>query len=355
MATVLPDDCARLLAFQHGVIARWQAPAVGLNLRFVDAQLRYDRWRPLYRGVYAAYTGVPPRECLLWAGLLRAGPGAVLSHHTAAELDGLTDRASDIIHVTIGHERRVSISGRERHELAPRIVVHRSCRLDAAQHPARTPPRTRIEETVLDLTQLSDSFDEVFSWLSRGCGRRLVTPGLLRAALIMRGRVRWHDEILDALPVIADGVHSNLEYRYVRDVERAHGLPEARRQVKMSREAAFPRSQYLDNLYEPFGVAVELDGAAYHLVEDRWRDIRKDNVSATSGIVTLRFNWADVTRRTCMVAADVASALRQRGWTGLPSRCGPACVASASLAGKNIRGYDGNSSPLADQAPWEGR
>lgn len=281
----------------------------------------------------------------------------MLSHHTAAELDGLTDRASDIIHVTIGHDRRVSISGRERHELAPRIVVHRSRRIDAAQHPARTPPRTRIEETVLDLTQLSNSFDEVFSWLSRGCGRRLVTPRLLRAALIMRGRVRWHDEILDALPLIADGAHSNLEYRYVRDVERAHGLPEAKRQVKqvkVSRETAFPRSRYLDNLYEPFGVAVELDGAAYHLVEDRWRDIRKDNASATSGIVTLRFSWADVTRRTCMVAADVASALRQRGWTGLPSRCGPACVVPASLAGNNLREYDGNSSPLADQAPWGG-
>jgi very-short-patch-repair endonuclease len=120
--------------------------------------------------------------------------------------------------------------------------------------------------------------------------------------------------------------HSNLEYRYVRDVERAHGLPKAKRQARMSRGPSLRRSQYLDNLYELFGVAVELDGAAHHLAEDRWRDIRKDNVSAASGIVTLRFSWADVTRRGCAVAAGVAGALQQRGWEGQPSRCGAACT-----------------------------
>ncbi|HTW00601.1 MAG TPA: hypothetical protein VMF87_09910, partial [Streptosporangiaceae bacterium] len=91
MCADVPGECARLLKRQRGVIARWQAPAVGLGAGFIDGQLRWGRWQPLYFGVYAAFTGVPSRESLLWAGLLRAGPGAVLSHHTAAELDGLTD------------------------------------------------------------------------------------------------------------------------------------------------------------------------------------------------------------------------------------------------------------------------
>ena len=324
MTAALPDDCARLLAFQHEVIARWQAPAVGLSPAVIDGQLRRGRWQPLYVGVYAAYTGAPPRESLLWAGVLRAGRDAVLSHHTAAELDGLTDHPGESLHVTVDRKRRVEISGGRRHELAPAIVLHRTSRFDAIGHPARTPPRTRIEETVLDLVALSISFDDAFSWLSRGCGRRLVTPQQLHQALDARGRVRWRDEILAALAVIADGVHSNLEYRYVRDVERPHGLPEATRQARMPQGS---RWHYLDNLYQPFGVAVELDGRAYHLVEDRWRDIRKDNVSATSGIMTLRFSWGDVTRRPCAVAADVAGALRQRGWPGPPARCGRACTA----------------------------
>jgi very-short-patch-repair endonuclease len=326
----LPDECARLLSAQQGVIARWQASAIGLSPALIDTQLRQGRWQPLYRGVYAAYTGPPPRDSVLWAGLLRAGPGAVLSHHTATELDGLTDRPSTATHVTIARSRRVRVCEAESQGSLPCITVHQTRRLDAIRHPARTPPRTRIEETVLDLAELSAGFDDAFSWLSRGCGRRLVTPPVLRGALIVRGRMRWHDEILGALQIIEDGVQSNLEYRYVRDVERPHGLPAAKRQARMAgssdRRHTRLGSRYLDNLYEAFGVAVELDGSAYHLAEDRWRDIRRDNLNATSGIVTLRFGWTDVSQRPCAVAADVATALRQRGWPGRTARCGPRCM-----------------------------
>jgi hypothetical protein len=323
-------ECAELLSFQGGVIARWQAPAVGLSPAAIDTRLRRGRWRPLYRGVYAAYTGVPPRESLLWAGLLRAGPGAVLSHHTAAELDGLTDRPSVVTHVTVGPGKRVRLCEEEQ-EPVPRIVIHRAERLDARRHPARTPPRTRVEETTLDLAELSNSFDDAFAWLSRGCGRRLVTPQMPRRALLLRSRMRWRDEILGALRLIEDGVQSNLEYRYVRDAERAHGLPKAKRQARMTASlarvgSARTRPAYLDNLYEQFGVAVELDGSAYHLVEDRWRDIRRDNSNAAAGIVTLRFSWADVTRRPCAVAAEVAATLQQRGWAGAAVPCGLDCL-----------------------------
>jgi hypothetical protein len=323
MTADLPGDCARLLKRQRGVIARWQAATVGLSAGFIDGQVRWGRWQPLYFGVYAAFTGIPPRDSLLWAGLLRAGPGAVLSHHSAAELDGLTDRPGRVTHVTVQSGKRVRINIEGSRVVTPRIVVHRTERLAAVRHPARTPPRTRIEETILDLVQVSTSFDDAFSWLSRGCGRRLVTPQQIRQAVTERARQRWREEILAALPVISDGVHSNLENRYVRDVERPHGLPKAKRQRRMVQGT---RSRYPDNLYESFGVGVELDGNAYHLVEDRWQDIRKDNAGAVSGIVTLRFSWADVTQRPCAVAAVVAGALSQRGWPGPPSRCGPTCM-----------------------------
>ncbi|HEV2242118.1 MAG TPA: DUF559 domain-containing protein [Streptosporangiaceae bacterium] len=326
MSAPLSDDCAWLLDLQRGMIARWQAAAVGLNPRAIEALLRTGRWRPIYRGIYAAYTGEPPRESQLWAASLRGGPGAALSHHTAAELDGLTDRASNVIHLTVGHDRRIRIPADEGTGRAPRVIIHRSARIDEIRHPARTPPRTRIEETVLDLTQLSADFDDAFSWLSRGCGRRLLTPLLLHEAVGKRGRVRWRGEILAALPLIADGVNSLLEYRYVRDVEQPHGLPTAKRQAKFIRGVRFPRSQYLDNLYEPSGLVVELDGSAAHLVEDRWRDIRRDNFFARLGIVTLRFSWADVTRRPCAVAIDVRDVLRRRGWADESRSCGLGCV-----------------------------
>lgn len=251
MTADLPSACVRLLKLQHGAIARWQAVGVGLDLATVDAMLRRGRWQTLYRGVYAAFTGDPPRACLLWAGLLRAGPGAALSHHSAAELDGLTDHGSKIIHVTVSHERRVKVSHEEPLRRTWPVAIHRTSRIDAMTHPARTPPRTRVEETILDLAQLSATFDEVFSWLCKGCGRRLVTPQRIHTAAGLRSRLRWRDEILGALPLLGEGVNSYLEYRYVHDVERAHRLPAATRQPKVVLTSQIRQVIYLDNRYDP--------------------------------------------------------------------------------------------------------
>lgn len=325
MVIRLPRDCVELLTQQEGVLARWQAADCALRTSAIDALLRSDRWRVLYRGVYAAYTGKPSRESALWAAVRRCGPSAALSHVSAAELDGLCDRPGHAIHVTVASPMRIRFDAAEFGHGLPRIILHRSTRMDAARHPARTPPRTRIEETVLDLTQLARTFDGAFSWLSTACGRRLVTPDQIRAAAECRGKLRWRADVLTALDEIGAGVFSNLELRYMRNVERAHGLPEATRQARMKRGW---RSAYLDNLYAAFGVAVELDGRAAHLVEDRWQDIHRDNFFAGAGIITLRYNWTDVTGRPCAVASQVAQLLRLHGWTGELIACRPSCPAT---------------------------
>ena len=146
-----------LIEYQRGVLARWQLADRPDDLSAIDSLLRSRRWQMLYRGVYAAYTGPPAREATLWAAVLRCGPSAALSYFTAAELDGLADRPSEAIHVTIPGHLRVSPSEPEFSREPPRIVVHRSARCDAAKHPARTPTRIRTEETVLDLVDLADT------------------------------------------------------------------------------------------------------------------------------------------------------------------------------------------------------
>jgi hypothetical protein len=318
----LSASCRLLLAAQAGVFARWQAASVGLDPAVIDVRLRQGRWQRLYRGVYATFTGRPSRECFLWAAVLRSGPGTALSYNSAAELDGLAEVRAGAIHVTVLPERKVAITGHERGAGAPRVIVHQSARLGLALHPARMPPRTRVEETVLDLFQASASFDEALSWPVAACARRRTTHGALILATQARPRLRWRAALLGALGEIGNGAHSVLEFRYTRGVERPHGLPAARRQARMSRGS---RSQYLDNFYEEFGVAVELDGRAAHRAEDRWQDAHRDNFFAGVGIVTLRYGWADVTERPCQLAAEIGQVLRERGWTGRPSRCGPAC------------------------------
>jgi hypothetical protein len=312
---------------QQGILARWQVAGRVPDLAAIDGLLRAGRWQTLYRGVYATYTGRPSRATKLWAGVLRCGPDAVLSHFTAAELDRITDDPSQAIYVSIPQTTRIRVAPTEFRGRLPGIVLHRSPRVASARHPARMPPRTRVEETVLDLTDLARTFDAAFAWLSAACGRRLITPDQIRDAATKRARLRWRADVMGALEEITDGVLSNLERHYLRNVQRPHGLPEPRRQAHGERRG---RSAYLDNLYEEFGLAVELDGLASHQAETRWDDIHRDNHFAGAGIITLRYNWADVTQRPCQVAAEIALTLRRRGWTGTLRSCRSCSVALAS-------------------------
>jgi len=327
MVTRISAPSGELIEYQRGILARWQADCAA-DIAAIDALVRSGRWQMLYRGVYATYTGPPSRDGVLWAAVLRCGPAAALSHLTAAELDGLAEERRDVTHVTIPGQLRVRQPGRESDgkfgARIPRVVVHRSSRLAQAKHPVRTPPRTRVEETVLDLVESAQNFDGAFHWLSAACGRRLVTPVQLRDAVGCRAKMRWRSDVLVAVEEISEGVLSNLERGYLRNVERPHRLPAPKRQYRKRRGA---RSAYLDNLYDDFGVAVELDGLASHPAESRWLDMRRDSFFASTGIITLRYCWADITTRPCQVAREVGLVLRQRGWTGTLRACHASCGA----------------------------
>jgi hypothetical protein len=303
-----------LLGLQSGIVARGQALRHGLDDDLIENRLRSGRWRAVHWGVYATFPGSLSREAELWAAVLRAGPGAALSHQTAAELLGLTGDRSDVIHLTVPPGRHPGpIRG---------AVVHQSRRIAAATHPVQLPPRTRVEETTLDLTQSAASFNEAYDWVCRAIGGRLTTAARLRAALDARPKARWRTGLIIALAEADSGVHSILERRYVRKVERPHGLPAATRQA---RTAHSPRSRYVDNLYEEAGLAVELDGQAAHGLAQRRADMRRDNDHAAAGILTLRYSWADVTERPCAVAQQVAEVMASRGAPVSLRPCTPAC------------------------------
>ncbi len=310
----MPEQASELAASQDGVITRCQALGSGITDSAIKARVRSGRWRPISQGVYATFTGEPHRRSLWWAAVLGAGSGATLSYQSAAELDRMTGTFSVPIHVTVPRRRRV--------DRIPGLVVHYSMRIDEARHPCLQPPRTRIEETVLDLTQAAGTFDEAFGWLCRAVGGRFTTPQRLRAAMDARSRVRRRVGLDIALNDVSEGAHSLLELLYLK-IERSHGLPHASRQARLSRGG---RNQYRDSLYEGYGVAVELDGRVAHPIEVRWRDMRRDNAGAAEGILTLRYGYADVTERPCAVAAEVGRVLQSRRWHGKPRPCGPECM-----------------------------
>jgi hypothetical protein len=267
------------------MVARWQTIEHGMPQHLLHTMLRSGRWVPRHPGVYATFTGPLPRRAELWAAVLHASvgrtvagrthePDAVLSHETAAELHGLIDRPSTLIHVTVPDRRRRPVA-------PPGVKVHSAERLSRTRHPAQSPPRTRVEDTVLDLTQSCADLDAAVDWLSRACGKRLTTTSRLAAALRERGRVRWRAGLRYALDDTANGAHNLFELLFCRLVERAHGLPAAARQVRRARGGGV---EYDDVDYEEFRTLVRLDGRV-HEYEERFRDMERDN-SAVSGART---------------------------------------------------------------------
>ena len=309
----IPAAAAGIAQWQAGAISRRQLLDAGLTGQLIKRRLERGRWQQLHWGVYAVFNGPPGRDTWLWAAILRAGPGAVLSHQTAAELHGLIDTPAEAIFVTVPSTRRITAHG---------IVVRISGRIGEATQPNREPPRTTVEETVLDLAQLARTFDDACGWITRACGRRLTTEEKLRAALVLRKKMRWRPELDDVLAAAGAGIHSVLEYRYVRDVERAHGLPRSRHQVRVVING---KTVYRDLYYDEYQVAVELDGRLAHPADERWRDSQRDNQAGAQGVLTLRYSWRDIYGHACETAVLQARILRRRGWRGTPRPCSPGC------------------------------
>ena len=173
--------------------------------------------------------------------------------------------------------------------------------------------------TVLDLVAVAPTFDRAYSWIARAVSRKLVTVAALRAALADRRRIRWREWLVDALQDADDGVYSSLERRYIRDVERAHGLP---RSAHQARRLLDGKVQYRDNWYPRYRVAVEVDGPDYHQNERVQLDKDRDNRNlALDDVKTHRFGPVGVTEHACQSAALISATLQRNGWDGVPHSC----------------------------------
>lgn len=331
MTNELPSSAQRLASRQSSVLALSQAPELGLGAQSMKNRVRYGDWQRLQRGVYATYTGNPTREARLWAAILRAGPGAVLSHFTAAERHGLLDEPSTPIHVTVPAIRNPARCGK-----IPGVVLHRSDSVFRTCHPAMAPPCTRIEDTVLDIIKIIGSFDAKFYWVCQAVGSRRTTPERILESLGERKRFPCRSQVQVMLGYAAEGIMSWLERQWADGVEHAHGIPAARRQVRVRQETG---NTYLDNLYEEYRICVELDGTVAHPESERWRDHTRDRWNLVhEKIVTVRFGVQHLRDRQdrCEAAADMICLLNDRGPKDAPRvghPCGQACPVQRLYAG----------------------
>lgn len=120
-------------------------------------------------------------------------------------------------------------------------------------------------------------------WLTTAVQQRLTTPELVLRETASRARVTHRQLMLDLLTDVAAGAESALEVSYLRDVERAHGLPRGRRQLQ---RLGLPC--HCDVGYDEFQTLVELDGRDGHVGSGRFRDMLRGNTFAAALWLTLR-------------------------------------------------------------------
>jgi hypothetical protein len=323
-AEQLKSDLAALTDAQAGIVTHAQAAGAGRTESWIEHRLRSERWRRVHHGIYATFTGPLPREAELWAALLWAGKGAMLSHETALEVAELIDKPSAEIHLTVPSARRPA-QGKP----MPGVVIHRSDQVSPLVLAPPGLPRTSVEDTVLDLAAAAAAFDDAYSWASLAFTRGQVPVDTLRQALDRRSRFPRRLLFTEVLDDAAAGVNSRLESRYARAVGRAHGLPAP---VRHAQQAADGKTYRTDNWYEPYGICVELCGITYPGDGRAGRGQRRQDAGnadpAAADTRTFSFDFVSVTEEACRSAALVAAALRRRGWQGEPRSCRqPDCVA----------------------------
>ena len=314
------DEATRLLQplfdAQHGVVARRQLIALGLDDNDLRRSVRQRRLAVVHRGVYANHTGH-----LSWAARSTA---AVLFHPHSALCDvSALNLAGDPIHVAIEHPRR----GAE----LPGVRLHRLRHLEDRVQWHRIPPRLRIEEAALDVAAGARSTTDAVAVLSGVVQRRATTAERLLERLESRGRLPHGQELRAVLRDVALGTHSVLERLYLTRVQRPHGLPAGRGQARATGPGG--KVIYRDRLYDTFALVLELDGREWHdsaevREDDGWRDLR----TAREGQLTLRLGWPHVHEHACRTAVDLGAVMERRGWSGSAGPCSPGCPVAGSFA-----------------------
>lgn len=306
--TPVPHSLRQLSAAQAGALSLAQCRMVGFSDDMVRRVLSQGFWVRAGRGLVVTNTNELTPETVRWLAILAAGEGAALGLETAASVAGWGQ--------PIGEVQLVVPHGARHVQPGPWTVLR-------TRTPFTTvgdPPRTTPERTALDIIRRDP--DRAVGTLTDVVNARRTTPDRLLRELDRFQTFPRRDFVRGLLGDVGEGALSVLEMMWLRDVERAHGLPRGERQTRS-------RAGLRDIRYG--SVLVELDGQLGHTGRGAFRDMDRDNLHVLVGELTLRFGFGDVDRRPCAAAAMLAVALRGQGWALDPISCRRGCIESESL------------------------
>jgi very-short-patch-repair endonuclease len=278
-------EVAALAADQHAVISLSELRDLGLKMSAIHKRTQAGS---LYRVHHAVYSIAPPqllsRRGRYMAAVLACGPGAALSHRSAADLHGLrrTDRPG--IDVTV--PRRTS----RRHV---NVNVHTSTTLTPANVTTIDRiPCTTIARTLLDLGEVV-STRQVERALEQGEMMEVVDARALDDQLRRNPKRAAARKLRHALASLRPGAAptENVFEETLLALCRRANLPEPERQVYINPDDGEPAIR-ADFAWREHKLIVETDGGQAHRTRRAFEfDRRRDQRLMALGWRVIRVTW----------------------------------------------------------------
>ena len=282
----------RLVNDQHGRITRAQLGRLGVSDTRIRVWIGTGRLHRVLPGVYAVGHRALGREADLWAAILYAGPGAMLSHGTGAHWRGLINHPPRVIEVTTPRKTK-SITG-------VRVYARRDLQRDFHDRL----PVTSIPQTMLDLAAASE-------------------PKLVRRALAVLDY--RHELDTDALRAICG--HGRPGSAQLRQALQAHQpqlaytngpLEEAflewceRWKVPLPHFNMVVHGVIVDAYWPAGRLVVELDGRDNHSSAAQLRrDKRTDLRLRGEGLTVHRYDWTLLHDQPRQIRDEILAGLRR--------------------------------------------
>jgi predicted transcriptional regulator of viral defense system len=289
--TFLDQAISELALWQHGVFGLHQLCELGLTSSAVRYRVATGRLHRIHHGVYSL---VPRellnREGLYMAAVLACGPGAVLSHRSAARLHELRNYGHTKIDVTVPKRSARAHSG---------VAVHRSTTLTAADvTDVDNIPVTTVARTLFDVgevvtqRQLERAFDQ--AEIAEVLDLKTINDQLARnptrpAAKKVRKVLAEH--------YIGQTPTWNENEELLLSITRSLGIPDPDTNQFIVLPDGGPAIR-VDFVWRDRRVIVEADSGKWHSSRQRIEiDRRRDQRLTAAGWTVIRTTWRQLTQR----------------------------------------------------------
>jgi very-short-patch-repair endonuclease len=294
---------AAIAATQKGLVALWQLEGLGIERRAVQARVSSGRLHRVHQGVFAVGHTVLSEEGRFLAAVLACGPGAILSHRSAAVLWGVHPKEEGAIDVIAANRRGRAPKG---------IRAHRDGSLVAADRTVfRGVPCTTLARTLLDLAGVVPA-RTLKRCLSEAEVRRRVRHAAIRAQIRRsRGRrgVARLRLLLDEVHPATKRTRSELERRFL-DMCGRHDLPQPEVNVKL--DVARGRLE-ADFSWRDAGLIMEADSREFHDTDSAFlNDRRREQQLQLAGWRVSHCTWTQVEQEPRRLADTIRRLIAQR-------------------------------------------